>query len=187
MSFDELSERIIENNQDIKIETVSRHSKKKFLEGKKGNHISFFVNNTDYIDEKSKKRIICHKCTDTFFNIFFKDQKDENDEVMQEIFKSKVYMYYVPEEQIYRCPNNSNHIEILRDPQIEDKRDKKIIGAGMENYPEYVSYLDPDTVQGDFILTANIGKKNTMRSKKSFFKEETEDELFYRYMESGHS
>jgi hypothetical protein len=57
----------------------------------------------------------------------------------------------------------------------------------MENYPEYVSYLDPDTVQGDFILTANIGKKNTMRSKKSFFKEETEDELFYRYMESGHS
>jgi hypothetical protein len=184
MSFDELTEKILENNLDIKIETVTRNPKKKFLDGKKGNHISFFVSREDYIDEKSKKKVICHRCTDTFFNIFFKDQKDENDEFMNEIFKSKVYMKYVPDEQLYRCPNNPEHIEILRDPQIEDKPEKKIMGAGMENYPEYVSYLDPDVVQSDFILTANIGKKNTQRSKKPFFVEETEDEIWERFRNS---
>jgi len=186
MSYDELSERIIENNQDIKIDTVTRTVKKKLLEGKKANHISFFVSNADYMDDKSKKRIICHRCTDTFFNIFFKDQKDENDEVMEEIFKSKVYMYYVPEEQVYRCPNNPEHIEILRDPQIEDKQEKKIIAAGMENYPEYVGYLDPDNVRGDTILTANIGKKKT-GNRKPFFHEETEEEIFDRFINSKRS
>lgn len=186
MSYEDLSERIIENNQDVKIETIPRNSKKKLLDGKKGNHISFFVSNEDYIDDKSKKRIVCHRCTDTFFNIFFKDQRDENDEAMEEIFKAKVYMYYVPSEQVYRCPNNSEHIEILRDPQIRDEEKKKIIGAGMENYPEYVSYLDPNSISSDFILTANVGKKRT-GTKKPFFKEETEDEIFNRFINSKRS
>lgn len=182
-SYDELSEKIIENNQDLKMETVTKNSKKKLLEGKKANHISFFVSNEDYLDDKTRNRVVCHKCTDTFFNIFFKDQKDENDEFMNEIFKSKVYMYYVPEEQVFRCPNNPEHIEILREPQIQDNAEKKIMGAGMENYPEYVSYMDPNAVQSDFILTANIGKKKT-GNKRPFFKDETEDEIWDRFINS---
>jgi hypothetical protein len=185
-SYDEISEKILENNQDIKIETVTRNSKKKLLEGKKANHISFFVSNEDYIDEKSKKRVICHKCTDTFFNIFFKDQKDENDEFMNEIFKQKVYMKYFPEEHLFRCPNDPLHIEILREPQIEDKPQKTIIGAGMENYPEYVSYIDPDSMNSDFILTANVGKKRT-GNKTPFFKEDSEDEIWDRFVNSKRS
>ncbi len=186
MSFDELTERIIENNQDIKIDIIPKHSKKKFLEGKKANHISFFVDNADYIEDNKHNRVICVACTDQFFNIFFKDAKDENDEVMKEIFKSKVYMKYFPEEEVYKCPK-CGKIEILREPQIQDKDGKRLVGAGMENYPEYVSYMDPDAVRGDFILTANIGKKNTMRSKKPFFHEETEDEIFERFMNSKRS
>lgn len=184
-SYDELSEKIQENNRDIKFETVINNRKRKLLEGKKGNHISFFVNNEDYVPDKGNKKVICIKCTDEFFNIFFKDVKDENDEFMGEIFKMKQYMNYIPEEKVYKCPK-CGKIEVLRDPQIEDKTGKRLLGAGIENYPEYASYLDPNTVTGDFILTANIGKKKTQKSKMPFFKEETDDEIWERFMNSKH-
>ena len=184
MSYDELSEKILENNQDIKFETVINTQRKKLLEGKKGNHVSFYVNAEDYIPDKSNKKVICVKCTDEFFNIFFKDVKDDNDEFMGEIFKLKVYMKYFPQEKLYRCTRNPEHIEILRDPQIEDKTEKRLLGAGIENYPEYGSYLDPNVVTGDFILTANAGKRKTQRSKTQFFKEESEQEIWDHFMSS---
>lgn len=186
MSHEEISERIIENNQDVKIDIIPRHSKKKLLDGKRANHVSFYVDNSDYIEDNKHNRIVCVSCTDQFFNIFFKDAKDENDEIMEEIFKSKVYMNYFPEEQVYRCPK-CGKIEILRDPQIQDQPLKRLVGAGMENYPEYVSYMDPDSMRGDFILTANSGKKLSKRSKDPFFKDESEDELWDRFVNSKRS
>ena len=106
--------------------------------------------------------------------------------MMDEIFKMKVYMKYIPDEQLFRCPNNPEHVEVLREPLIQDQPQKKIIGAGMENYPEYVSYLDPDSVSGSFILTANSTNKKS-RNKRPFFKEESDDEIWDRFVNSKNS
>lgn len=177
---------IIENNSEIIIDRILIGKKQvnDLINKKKHNHVSFFVNNDDYLsDNPDKNKVICISCTDTFFNVFFNGMKNENDEVMEEIFKSKVYMQYIPDEQVFRC-SKCGKIELVRDPQIDSKKDKKILGAGIESFVEYQSYLDPDNLQSDFIVTANIGKKRSINSKKingTFLSEETEEEKFMRY------
>jgi hypothetical protein len=179
-SVKDYEEIILENNQEIKIDMVKPTDRlKDKKEGKKRKHISFYVDPVDYLTDTDNQKVICVKCTDTFFNIFFNGKLDENDQVMKEIFKSKVYMRYIPDEEIYRCPNNPEHVELPRDPQISKPKEKKIMGAGIENFPEYVSYMNPDIVKADYIGTANTGKKR--KPMKSIFYEETEEEKFARY------
>lgn len=182
MSSREYEEIILSNNEEIKIDTVPNKIDNK--NKKRANHISFFMENDDYLSKSDKNRVVCTKCTDTFFNIFFNDQRDENDQIMQEIFKSKYYMEYIPEEQVFKCPK-CGKIEILRDPQISNQKEKKIIAAGIESFPEYNTYLDPDTVKGDTIITANTFKKK--QKPKQIFKEVSEDEIFERFMNSERS
>ena len=183
-SAKDYEEFIFENNKEVKIDLVNpaidKDRKKK---GKGLNHVSFFVDNTDYLTDSDKNKVVCVACTDTFFNIFFNDQRDENDKVMNEIFKCKVFMKYVPEEEIFRC-DNCGRIELPRDPQISKQKEKKIMGAGIENFPEYVSYLSPDSVKADYIGTANINKRKS--KVKPIFHEETEEEKFVRYY-GGHN
>ena len=182
MSSRDYEEIIIKNNEEIKIENVLKPNNNK--NKKRANHLSFFMENDDYLSNSDKNRVVCVKCTDTFFNIFFNDQRDENDQVMQEIFKSKYFMTYIPEEQVFKCPK-CGKIEILRDPQISNQKEKKLLGAGIENYPEYNTYLDPDSIKGDYIVTANLSKKK--QKPKPIFKEISENEIFDRFLDSKRS
>jgi hypothetical protein len=176
MSYDDLSEAIIENNREIKIDTIKLGNNK---EKKKKKHMSLFVKDQDYLEDTDRNKVVCVRCTKSFFDIFFNGQYDENDPAMVEIFKSKVYMSWIPDEQIYRCAQ-CGHVELIRDPQYSKEKDKKILGAGIENFPEYVSYMNPNSVKADYIGTANTGKKK--KTFRAVFEEETEEEKFMRYL-----
>lgn len=169
------SEAIIQNNSEIKIDTVKLGIEKK----KKNKHASFFIDPVDYMKDSDRNKVVCVKCTKQFFDIFFPDADIENDPVMKEIFKSKKYMDYIPKEEIYRC-GKCGAVELPRDPQISKSKEKKILAAGIENFPEYVSYLNPDSIKSDYIGTANRSRKK--KTFKDVYHEETEEERFLRYL-----
>ena len=111
-SVKDYEELIFENNNEIKIDMVKNADRSKDKKEKRKRHLGFFVDDADYLTGTDKNKVVCVKCTDTFFNLFFNDQKDENDPIMKEIFKSKYYMQYNEKEEVYRCGKCGN-VELL--------------------------------------------------------------------------
>lgn len=103
-------------------------------------------------DGKENDKVVCHRCTNTFFQIYFtgNDNDDtnnaENDPITQDILDKKVYMKPDMVHNCYRCRSCGN-IELMRDIQIVQP-EKKLIAKGISSYPEYHKVTGS---KGDFL------------------------------------
>lgn len=110
-------------------------------------------------------RIVCTKCTKTFFQVYFNQFTqnglyDNADPVIQDILKQKVFMVLDKENKIFRCPNKPNeHVEVMRDVVV-NKPVKRLRPAGVGSFEEYDRNYNEDELEGTFISGVNENKND---------------------------
>ena len=83
--------------------------------------------------QSDNNRVVCVRCTENFFRIFFKEQAPDNDEVTKDIMNQKQYMFWNESQKVWECPNCHDR-EMPDDTHIAQPQKKlKIVGVPLSN------------------------------------------------------
>lgn len=184
------SDIIINNNEDMKIETV------KFDTPTRSNtKATLFYNNEREAIQDNNKKVVCEICTKDFFTMFFRnntnleisDLADSDDPFLKTIAGSRIYMDYDVKQKIYRCrkkPQEHYHVPALNPTQIKDRR-KTLVPAGISNYPENLQFMqDTSQINNDTFVTANTSKNLSKKKKvNNVFDAMTDKEIINMFPE----
>lgn len=112
-----------------------------------------------------KARVVCTKCTKTFFQVYFNQFTqnglyDNADPVIQDILKQKVFMKFDKDDKVFRCPVKPNeHVELIKQVVVH-KPVKRLRPAGVGSFEEYDRNYDEDELEGTFISGVNENKND---------------------------